>query len=111
MNDDSVFIGSCVNLALADEIRWPTESERRIAGNRLAEFPGCIGHIDGTLCKIQRPHGDPLHRKWFNGRKNIYSVSNTGFVDHDGLFIYIDSGFPGSFYDITILRHSDLHAN
>ena len=73
-------------------------------------FSGCIGHIDGTLCKIRRPHRDPLHSRWFNGRKKC-TVSTTLFVDHDGLFIYIDSGFPGSFHDITILRHWSLHAN
>jgi len=111
VNDDSIFVSSCVNAAIANEIRWPTEHERRAAGTRLADFPGCIGHIDGTLVKIRRPHRDPLHSRWFNGRKKIYCVNNTVAVDHDGLFIFIDCGYPGSFHDITILRHSQLHAN
>lgn len=111
VNDDSIFVSSCLNEAIANEIRWPTAHERRIAGERLSEFPGCIGYIDGTLVKIRRPHRDPQHGKWFNGRKKMYCVNNTVVVDHDGLFVYIDSGFPGSYHDITILRHSYLHAN
>ncbi|KAL2622058.1 hypothetical protein R1flu_002263 [Riccia fluitans] len=27
-------------------------------GERLPAFPGCIGHIDGTLCRIRRPWND-----------------------------------------------------
>lgn len=111
LNDDCLFVSSCLNAAIADEIRWPTESERRLSGTRLASFPGCIGYIDGTLVEIRRPHRDALHSKWFNGRKKMYCVNNTVIVDHDGLFIYVDSGFPGSYHDVTILRHSELHAN
>ena len=110
-NDDGVFVGSCINAAIGNEIRWPTVAERPIAGTRIDEFPGCIGYIDGTLVKIRRPFQDPGHSRWFNGRKKMYSVNNTVIVDHDGLFIFVDPGFPGSFHDITILRHSEIHAN
>ena len=52
---------------------------------------------------------DPNHRVWFNGRKKIYALNNTVIVDHDGLFIYVDCGHPGSFHDVNILRQSDFH--
>lgn len=32
-------------------------------------------------------------------------------VDHNGLFIFIDPGFPGSYHDVTILRQSILLQN
>jgi len=111
VSDDAVFISSCINECIADEIRWPTPEERERLRQRIPEFPGCIGFIDGTLCKIRRPFKDPNHRVWFNGRTKIYALNNTIIVDHDGLFIYVDCGYPGSFRDVNILRQSDFHRN
>ena len=34
---------------------------------------------------------------------------NCMFVDHDGLFVYVDAGYPGSVYDVTTLQASLLH--
>ena len=39
------------------------------------------------------------------------ALNNTVIVDHDGLFIYVDCGYPGSFHDVNILRQSDFHRN
>ena len=111
VSDDAVFIASCINFACEDEIRWPDAAERSRLGTRIPEFPGCIGFIDGTLCKIRRPHNDDMATVWFNGRKKIYAVNNTVIIDHDGLFIYVDCGYPGSFHDVNILRQSELHRN
>ena len=94
-NNNNVFVGSCINAAIGDKIRWPTVAERRISGTRLDEFLGSIGYIDGTLVKIRRPFQDPEHNRWFHGCKKMYSVNNTVIVDHDGLFIFVDPGFPG----------------
>jgi hypothetical protein len=41
-----------------------------------------------------------------NGQKKMYSMNSTVIVDHDGLFIYVGQGYPGSFLDVTILRLS-----
>jgi hypothetical protein len=38
-------------------------------------------------------------------------MKSTVIVDHDGLFIYVDPGYPGSFLDVTILQQSELHTN
>jgi hypothetical protein len=35
----------------------------------------------------------------------------TVVIDHDGLIIFVDPGYPGSFHDVTIPRNSVLHAN
>jgi DDE superfamily endonuclease len=104
-NDDAVFIASCVNTAAASEIRCPTVAERAELATRIPELPGCIGFIDGTLVRIRRPYNDPLNSNWFNGRKKMYCFNNTVIVDHNGLLIYIDMGYPGKFHDVNILRH------
>jgi hypothetical protein len=111
VSDDAIFVASCINHSLEDEIRWPSAAERDRLGAMIPEFPRCIGFIDGTLCKIRRPHNDDLATVWFNGRKKIYAVNNTVIIDHDGLFIYVDCGYPGSYHDVNILRQSELHRN
>jgi hypothetical protein len=76
-------------------------------------FYGCLGFIDGTLVKIQRPSDldVSMERRFYTGRKKIYAFNNTIVVDHDGLIIYLDPGYPGSFHDVTILRQSHLFHN
>ena len=44
------------------------------------------------------------------GKKN-YAMNNTVVVDHNGLFIYIYHGYPGSFHDVSCLRTSSLDRN
>jgi hypothetical protein len=106
--DDAVFIASCIEHACEDEIRWPNPEERRRAASQVCDLPGCIGFIDGTLCKIRRPHSDPNHKKWYNGRKSMYCFNNVVIVDHQGLFIYVDPGYPESFHDVNCPRHSKI---
>ena len=55
--DDCIFVASCINNALEEELSWPDAARRRILGQRLQDFKGCIGHIDGTLVQIRRPSG------------------------------------------------------
>ena len=107
--DDAIFITSCVCEAISDEIRWPNPQERKRLERILRHFPGCIGFIDGTLVEIQRPWHNPNHAKWFNGRKKMYCMNNIVVVDHDGLFIHVDPGYPGSYHDENIFRHSHLY--
>ena len=66
---------------------------------------GCIGIIDGTLVKICRPWKNLEHGKWFNGRKKMYYMNNVVIIDHHGLFIYVDLGYPGLFHDVVAYRH------
>jgi hypothetical protein len=53
--DDAIFIASCVNHALEDEIRWPTPEEKFTLGVHLQKIPICIGFIDCTLIEICKP--------------------------------------------------------
>ena len=63
-----------------------------------------------TLVKIKSPKdlrgGDA--KRFYIRRKKIYAFNNTIVVDHDGLIIYLDEGYAGSFHDVTILRESHL---
>lgn len=36
-------------------------------------------------------------------------MNNTMIISHKGLFMHIDLGYHGSFYDITILRHFQFY--
>jgi hypothetical protein len=109
--DDSIFIAKCIVETCANEIRWPSSVEREKLGRSIPQMPGCIGFIDGTLCRIRRPYNDPDERRWFNGRKKMYCFNNTVVVDHNGLLILADPGYPGSFHDVSILRESELDRN
>ena len=106
--DDAIFVARCILQACGHEIRWPGPSEREVLGRTIPQLPGCIGFIDGTLCRIRRPYNDPDERRWYNGRKKMYCFNNTVVVDHNGLFIYVDPGYPGSFHDVNILRNRTL---
>jgi hypothetical protein len=110
LNGDGAFIASVINVALADEIQWPDQNRRRLLGRVLPGFEGCIGHIDGTLCRIRRPC-IPEHKKYYNNRKAMYCLNSVVVVDHDGLFIYVEAGYAGSYHDVRCLRLSDLYRN
>jgi hypothetical protein len=101
--DDALFIVSCINHVLSDEIQWFTPKERVRLGTHLRELPRCIGFIDGTLIKICKPWQSEAHHTWFNEQKKIYAMNNMVILDHQGLFIYINGGYLGSFHDVSIL--------
>jgi hypothetical protein len=51
VRDAVLFVCSVINTVLAHEIQCPDANQHSIHSQRLSEFPGCIGFIDGTLCK------------------------------------------------------------
>jgi len=51
---DTIFIASCVNYALEDEIQWSTLEEILSLGTHLQEISWCIMFIDGTLIEIRK---------------------------------------------------------
>jgi hypothetical protein len=38
INDDGIFIASCINFAIADEIWWPTIGECWVLATQLPQF-------------------------------------------------------------------------
>jgi hypothetical protein len=55
INDDGIFITSCINSTIFDKIQWPTIEKQWVLGTQLLQLQGCIGFINGTLIKIRRP--------------------------------------------------------
>ena len=41
----------------------------------------------------------------------MYCFKNRVIIDHDGLLVYVDADYPGSFHDISIPKASDLYKN
>ena len=39
----------------------------------------------------------------------MYCMKNVVIVDHHGIFIYVNSTYPGSFHDVSCLRASDMY--
>ncbi len=78
-------------------------------GFTTTKLLGCIRFIDGTLVETQKPWKNALHKSWFNGRKNTYSMNNTMICDHQGLFIYININYLGSYHDVNILQHLSIY--
>lgn len=110
LRDDAVFLCSIVNDVLAHETSWPDVSRRQQLRGRIPKFAGCIGFIDGTLCRIRRPRCSE-HKAYFNGRNKSYCFNSKVVNDHDGLFIFVEPGYAGSFQDVRILRAADLARN
>lgn len=104
--DNAIFVASCINKALADEVKWPFGAERRVLGAHIPQLKGCISCVHGTLVQIRHSYKNEHHTRWYHGRKIMYCMNNTILVDHDGLFIFVDGGYPGSFHDMTILKNS-----
>lgn len=67
--DDAIFVASCVNAALRDEIRWPSATERTALAQHIPQLSSYIGFVDGSLVRICRPYENEHHSKWFQGRK------------------------------------------
>jgi hypothetical protein len=53
LSDDVLFIISCINHALVDEIHWLSFFEKVALGNQLCELLRCLWFIDMTLVEIQ----------------------------------------------------------
>lgn len=44
--DDAIFVASCVNEAIAKEIRWPSLEKQGVLGAHITQLRGCIGFMD-----------------------------------------------------------------
>jgi hypothetical protein len=83
--------------------------EKVTLGAHLKEIPRCIGFIGGILIQIYK--WNEAHYTWFNGWKKIYAMNNIIILNHHGLFIYIDIGYPSSYHDVNVLWHSIVYKN
>jgi hypothetical protein len=68
--------------------------EKATLAKEIPNFPICIGLIENTLVNIHKPYNTLTHKSWLNGKKKAYSMNNIVVLDHHGLFIYLDLGYP-----------------
>lgn len=73
-------------------------------------FPISIGIVE-RLVEIRKPCNNPTHSNCFNGRKKMFCMNNTIVVPHKGLFFNVNLGYPSSYHNISILRHSCSYKN
>ena len=111
LNNDAIFVASCMNEALVRDTEWSDSYEQEEFRHQYLVFEGCIGFIDGTLVKNLFLYRDPNHSRFFNGRKEIQSINNSVVVDYNGSFIHINHGYPWSFHDASCLHASSLVRN
>ncbi|XP_025191472.1 protein ALP1-like [Melanaphis sacchari] len=71
-----------------------------------AQFPNCIGAIDGKHIRVIKPHGSGSH--YFN-YKHFFSVVLLAVVDSNYCFTFIDVGSFGKDSDPTIFKNSTLY--
>lgn len=70
-------------------------------------FEKAVGALDGCHVKIAKV---PENQKssYYSGHKGFCSSNFQALVDHEGTFIDVFIGFPGSVHDTRILRNSPL---
>lgn len=65
--ENVIFIKSCINETLINEICWLTPKESFALCTQLQEFLiWCIRFIDGTLVEIQSFYNNETHKIWFD---------------------------------------------
>jgi hypothetical protein len=68
----------------------------------IPKFRSCIKFINGTSIEICKPWNNDIRWSWFNKHKKMYHMNNPVVFNHDGLFIYVDGGYPNFFHDVNI---------
>lgn len=90
-----------------------TQEELQVVGDgfaRLANhqaFGKAAGAVDGCHIRIKCPGGPDGHD--YNNRKLFPSVVLQAVCDHQGRFIDIFVGYPGSVHDARILKNSPIY--
>lgn len=69
LNDNAIFLASCLNKSVSHEIDWLDVYESEVIVDMLLGLEGVMGSIDGILVKVRRPYKTPDHSCWFNMRK------------------------------------------
>jgi hypothetical protein len=90
-------------------LREPTEEEwKSIAETfeKQAQFPNCIGAVDGKHIRINRPHHSG---SLYYNYKRYFSTVLLAVCDADYKFISIDVGAHGKCSDSSIFKDSAIY--
>ncbi len=85
--DNVIFIASCINHALEDEIQQSTSKEKVTLGAHLRKILRCIGFSNGILIEICQHWQNEAHHIWFNGQKIYICNEQHGYSSTQTLII------------------------
>jgi len=68
-------------------------------------FPQTVGAIDGTHIPILRPQESASD---YYNRKGYHSILMQAVVEHRGLFLYVNIGWPGKVHDACVFTNSSF---
>ena len=92
-------------------IQFPTSLEEasfsKEEWSRTLGFPACIGAIDCTHVRIEKP-GNPFGDEYIN-RNNIPSINVQATCDGKRKFTSIDASWPGSVHDSRVFKNSPIY--
>jgi hypothetical protein len=93
-------------------VKWPTGQAREFVHKGFEAIGGIediIGSIDGTHFILQ--NAPTKDKEVYFTRKKRYALQCQGIVDHRGIFINYDVGWPGSVHDAKVYRNSYFYSN
>jgi len=93
-------------------IKWPTGQGRKFVHEGFKEIGGIediIGSIDGTHFVLQ--NAPTKEKEVYFTRKKRYALHCQDIVDHRGIFLDYDVGWPGSVHDAKVYKYSHFYLN
>jgi len=110
--DDIKHILKCIIKALDNELQWPSVEERNeMAHETVGIMEGCIGIIDCTEHRINRPVDSSAERRTFSGKLKTNTKKTVTVIDKRGYYIYVETGIDGRMNDRDIFTSSPLYLN
>jgi len=94
-------------------IHFPSLEELEEIGTGFANLAGSAvfssvaGSIDGCHIRIKPPSADSM---CYLNRKLFYSIQLQALCDHQGKYLDIFVGYPGSVHDSRVLRNSTIYS-
>lgn len=93
-------------------VKWPTGEDKQNTHEGFKNIGGMeniIGAIDGSHIVLANA---PLRQpETYWSRKKKYSIQLQGIVDHRGIFIDYEIGWPGSVHDAKVYKNSYFYQN
>ena len=93
-------------------IKWPTGEAKQDVHEGFKKIGGMenvIGAIDGSHIGLANAPLKQPETYW--NRKKRYSIQLQGIVDHRGMFIDYEIGWPGSVHDAKVYKNSYFYQN
>jgi hypothetical protein len=111
-DEDLYHILKAINIVLADEVRWPTEEERRdLYRNYSLIFADVVGILDIWEHFISKSSDPQVEHETFSGKSNRNTKKTIGIVDKYGYFIYVKTNLNGRPNDRDCWTSCDLYMN